>query len=148
MDVGMLPVEAVFEGGGRVLPAGSGKRAPLFVVPLGGRALEALLGEVVHDEHASRAKQSSDLGERHGEIGHVVERAACDDCVDELQLGEVLERYAPEDRSFRRLRVDRGDVVSGRGERAGKIASSAADLEHARRRRRDVCEDEVGQVHS
>ena len=68
----------------------------------------------------------------------MVERAARDDGVERARLVELLERNATEDESLGRLGIDRGDDVAGGREQPSQVALAAADLDHTRRRRREV----------
>jgi hypothetical protein len=77
---------------------------------------------------------------------HVVEDALGDDGVELGGLLELLQGDPAKALSLGRELVDREDVVAGLDQRVRDAAvRPAPDLEHARRRRREVLVEEVGE---
>src|SRR5207237_10308306 len=77
----------------------------------------------------------------------MVEHARRDDRCERAGIVELLERHAPEERAVGRPRVDAERVEAGVGERVGHAPfGPAANLEDARRGRRQVLEDEVEEL--
>ena len=107
--------------------------APL-VPPRRRRRVESLPRELGEQETAADARDLVDDGV---EVVDVVERPRRNDNVVAVAL-VPLDRLTAEDPSLGRVRVDGGDVVAVGGEDACERAAAAADLEHARRRRREV----------
>ena len=114
----------------------------LPLVPVLRRGIDPVPRELV-DEQARRER--CELVEALAQRVHVMEHAAGDDGI-ELPF-ELLEFAAPEPLPSGALRVDAEDVVAGVGEQRDEPAlTAAADLEHAQRRRRQMLEDEGGEV--
>ena len=61
-------------------------------------------------------------------------------------VGELLEREAPEDRTFGSPRIHCRDVMAGSRERAGEPAVPTADLEHPGGGNRQLVEREVVEI--
>ena len=122
----------------RRLVPGREQRSALALVPVGRRLVELLPAELVEHER-SAVEDPGDMREVEVEVlAHVVERAARDDGVEARSVLELLELDPPEDRAVRRARVDRRDLVPGRLERERELTLSTPDLEHSRRRRRQM----------
>jgi hypothetical protein len=110
--------------------------APALQVPPRRGLVEQLEGMLVHDELPAGAEQRVDPVERRVELVHVVERPARDDRIERPGVVELGKRRAAKDRPVGGARIDRDDVVTGAVHAPGEVAAPAADLEHARRRRR------------
>jgi hypothetical protein len=128
-------------------PALDLSRHPALVEPHGRSLVEAVPPELVQHENAAALEQTCDLVHRRAEVGDVVKRTACDDGAEAAPLGKVLEAHPLEDRPLGRVWVDGRDVIAGCGERSRELTGAAADLEHARGRRRDVRDHERGRLH-
>src|SRR5205823_694880 len=142
VDVLLLPARPV-RGPDR-LPAGGGERTVLRLVPVAGRLVHLLPRELVEDQDRS---ESCERVERRTERLDVVQHTLSDDRV-EVPLAELLEPHAVEASACGRTRIDTDGVVPRRGERGrDPTLRPAADLEHVRRRRRQLREYECREVH-
>jgi hypothetical protein len=122
------------------------ERAPLSQPPLGGPPVEGGDVELVHHQHAAGLEQLREALEGSLERLDVVERG------DGERRGERAGRLCQlvqRDRTnicTARRRVDREHGVSGLRKRTRKRAVTGANLEQARRRRRQVRADESQQI--
>ena len=107
---------------------------PARLVPRLEVGIDEIPRELVHDE---QRPEIGELLDRVVERVEVMDDASRDDRIElVVDLAEVA---LPEAVARRRARIDAEDVVPGGGERGHDAASvAAADLEHARRSRRQV----------
>ena len=130
-------------GRARRLAARGGQRPVLPFVPVPRRFVDPLPRELVEEEQRGQPRH---LVQRLTERLDVVEDALGNDGVEPGRLLELLQRDLPEPLALRRLLVDRDRVVAGIDQgRRDAAGAPAADLQHARGRRRKVLQQEVGE---
>ena len=78
----------------------------------------------------------------------MVERERGEGGIELPLVSERLERRPPEDRADRCVRIDGDEVITVRRERPRELSAAAADLEHARRRGRQLSKRNGVEIHA
>src|SRR5207245_215394 len=142
MDVLVLPARPVT--GTAWLDTCRAQGPMLRLVPVARRPVHLLPGELLEDQERREPRK---LVEGRLERVDVMEDTLADDCVERTAV-ELLERDCVEARARRRAWIDANRVVTGLDERGrDPTVRPAPELEHARRRRRQLREYERREVH-
>jgi hypothetical protein len=125
------------------LGTGNTEHPVLPLVPVLRRLVDPVPRELFENENG---REPRELLERGLERVDVMKDALGDGEIEQGGIVERLQGDLPEDRPFRRIRVDREHVVAFRRERKRELATAAADLEEAGGRRKQGLEELV-EVH-